>query len=221
MLLSNEQLSIGNKTNSASRFETTVSHGIIDETMNSEELQVRVCRPIARSCRKRGKKRSRAPSRKPVKKIHSLLCNNSKIKLKVKSYIRNNIPQSSGVQKLVSARFCTHVLSLQATVPLRYWKYRLTQLKDLKANEKSSFFMKSKTRNHIHVKQKYCFHVMHVASSTDEISRSVTERFCISQKRLLTSGDIELNAGPDVVNVRSKQSFSTDIIQIKIKSTWT
>lgn len=221
MLLSNEQLSIGNKTNSASRFETTVSHGIIDETMNSEELQVRVCRPIARSCRKSGKKRSRAPSRKPVKKIHSLLCNNSKIKLKVKSYIRNNIPQSSGVQKLVSARFCTHVLSLQATVPLRYWKYRLTQLKDLKANEKSSFFMKSKTRNHIHVKQKYCFHVMHVASSTDEISRSVTERFCISQKRLLTSGDIELNAGPDVVNVRSKQSFSTDIIQIKIKSTWT
>lgn len=160
MLLSNEQLSIGNKTNSASRFETTVSHGIIDETMNSEELQVRVCRPIARSCRKSGKKRSRAPSRKPVKKIHSLLCNNSKIKLKVKSYIRNNILQSSGVQKLVSARFCSHVLSLQATVPLRYWKYRLTQLKDLKANEKSSFFMKSKTRNHIHVKQKYCFHVM-------------------------------------------------------------
>lgn len=189
--------------------------------MNSEELQVRVCRPIARSCRKSGKKRSRAPSRKPVKKIHSLLCKNSKIKLKVKSYIRNNILQSSGVQKLVSARFCSHVLSRQATVPLRYWKCRPTQLKHLKANGKSSFFMKSKTRNHIHVKPKYCFHVMHVASSTDEISRSVTERFCVSQKRLLTSGDIELNPGPDVVNVRSKQSFSTDIIQIKIKSTWT
>ena len=137
-------------------------------------------------------RRDREPSRIPCKKLCRLLTKSRKIRKQVRKHIKKNVPRSSHIHCLMYAfsheRRRLRLLNDQVNYFIR--KHKSTMQKRLKNRETSkNVFRRSTSKSYILNKlaTNYKKYFLTFTSVTN---------FCVSDKKLLLSGDVELNPGP-------------------------
>ena len=181
-------------------------------------------------------RRHREPSRIPCKKLSRLLTKIRKIRKLVRKHIKKNVPRSSHIHRLMYAFSCERkrLLNDQGNYFIRKHKSTIQKrlknretvkhvfrrstpmssiLNKLVANYQTDFLTFTpvinfvKIQNNIDTEEHSLPYVINSPCMTVNYNFAKYEQFCVSDKKLLMSGDIELNPGP--VQNKNNQAFIT------------
>ena len=174
--------------------ETAIVKGnmenFIHADRNSEIDFRKSCRP--KVIKKAVTKREREPSRISVKKVYKVL-KNAGVRKKFKCYIRNNVPRSSVIVQLLSLKVCALALNRKQNA---CWTTKKNCLA-CKGRRKSCNLRR---RKRILVSKK----------------KNCNEKYCISGRILLLSGDVELNPGPVLQPVFGNDLSSSENLSMNL-----
>ncbi len=149
------------------------------------------------------KRRDREPSRIPMKKLVHLMSKNKTRRRRIKSFIRQFIPESSSWHNLLSTRYRKYVI--QKPTNTNMWQFRkptkFAKKECLKITNKHT----SRTRKHKLFKLN---NAKIVNANKCNVQRIKTSDKCL----LFLCGDIELNPGP--VNTSDMSVLTTRLARI-------